>query len=851
MEDRVFAAALAGLVRDIGKIAERAGENGSRPWNAQAQADFGDKQALLTSDFIEAYIPDGWKEAVKQAASNRHHPRTRLDDALALAGRLSAGESGEVEGSSSGQPKQLLSIFCDVTADERKAPQKAYLPLGPLELKREGLFPGPGWEDARVDQAYRKIWSELTHAARALKQAYQNAANPELYLENWLLLLQRYAWSVPTADDKDKPDVSLYDRSRMTAALAAVLVDSSLSDPELGALSQASQKAGQPLALLVGGDLSGVQAFIYTITARGATSALRGRSFYLQLLTEALARNVLRQLDLPLTNLIYAGGANFYLLARPEDAARLPEVQKAISQTLFYHHRGDLYLALGEIPLAGPDFYKGKISERWGELGRRLEQSKQRRFVELGAEVAHLFEPQGDGGNQDKQCQVCGVEHPDTKADERSTSADGEGKIRKCPNCFGFEALGNELREANFLALEHSERRTPPALEKMGAPGTWQEVLASLGMQARVLTTGELPQYRPTIPTTLLALEDRGLAALLPRITANMAVGRRLLVNVTPILREEDLRKLSEKGLSDLPGAGSIMPFHALAAQSDGIDRLGVVRMDVDNLGRLFSEGLGKSATLARVASLSLAVSLYFEGWVEFLAEESNQRDREAGIGDRLYSIYSGGDDLFFVGAWDAVVELARRIRIDLRDYAAGHPGIHASGGITLVSGKYPLAQAATDAAEAEKQAKAFIRGKDRVKDAICFLGQTIDWEHFGLEACEQVGLQSAHGLMHLLLEHKGPTQTPLIRRLIGLHERYREAKEKRAAAGEDHGRSGQPQILWGPWNWLADYSLKRLYNRNEQEKYIEDLRKELKEGHFDSIEWVGLAARWAELRLR
>ncbi|MDW8101235.1 MAG: hypothetical protein RML36_17335, partial [Anaerolineae bacterium] len=58
-----------------------------------------------------------------------------------------------------------------------------------------------------------------------------------------------------------------------------------------------------------------------------------------------------------------------------------------------------------------------------------------------------------------------------------------------------------------------------------------------------------------------------------------------------------------------------------MEVQSKGIQRLGVLRMDVDNLGKLFAEGFGENATLSRVAALSFAISLFFEGWVEVLAE--------------------------------------------------------------------------------------------------------------------------------------------------------------------------------------------------------------------------------------
>ena len=89
--------------------------------------------------------------------------------------------------------------------------------------------------------------------------------------------------------------------------------------------------------MLVGGDISGVQNFIYTITARGAAPTLRGRSFYLQIVTEALARYLLRRLDLPVTNLIYAGGGSFFLLARPGDGERLPRLQQEISRILLHN----------------------------------------------------------------------------------------------------------------------------------------------------------------------------------------------------------------------------------------------------------------------------------------------------------------------------------------------------------------------------------------------------------------------------------------------------------------------------------------------------------------------------------
>jgi len=767
MGESTYLLALAGLLHDVGKFAVRAGARGTRTWDQDAQRDFGHYHALLTADFAGEYVPEAWRVPVKNAASNHHRPLGRADRILALADRLSSGERDPLAAEDrAAQPRQLLSIFCSVTADEMKAPGGAYWPLEPLRIDESVLFPGPPLPDEKVWQAYDGLWGVFRREASLLRDAHSDGGDLAAYVESMLLLLQRYTSCMPSAYYKSKPDISLYDHCRMTGALAAVLDGGGLSDEAMERLVR-STDSSEDVAMLVGGDLSGVQDFIYTITARGATSSLRGRSFYLQLLTEAAVRFVLRGLDLPSTNVIYTGGGNFYLLARPGDGERLLEIQRAISRVLHRHHQGDLYLALACRNLTARDFSGRRITVAWEALGGDLLRAKLRRFAELGPDLAGLFLPRGHGGNQDRQCQVCGAEHPLTEAIEREEAE----PVRKCPACLGYEGLGEDLRRARFLVLD--EIAPPPAVADEGAPeaGTWEDVLEGLGMRAAVYEKARDLPAEGKARRALLALDDAALEELGPG--PRTSTGRRLLVNVTPILTGEEVGALKAKGVTGLPAPGATKPFDVLERHSEGIERLGVLRMDVDNLGRLFAEGL-ETPTLSRVAALSGAISLFFEGWAAELARRHN---RDGGAEhDRVYSIYSGGDDLLFVGSWDAVVELARELRSDLGRYAAGHPGIHASAGIVLVGGKYPLAQAAQDAANAEEQAKSlrwFKDGQVRHKDAICFLGQALPWERFGLGPCGP-GVGDAHALMHRLValvgEGNGGAPQALIRQLTGLY---------------------------------------------------------------------------------
>lgn len=755
-----------------------------------------------------------------------------------------------------GTPKRLLSIFCDIKLEKKcspfcdikleekdSPPKEQYLPLKPLALKQDTIFPGSAeTSQENNDTAYKKLWGDFTTAAQELKNQHSDGITPT-YLHNLQMLMQTYCWSIPSARYGKQSTVSLYDHSRMTGALAACLIKQKEAD--IQAMLDGHNKK---VALLVGGDISGVQNFIYTITSRGATSALRGRSMYLQLLTDVLVRYVLRAIGMPLTNIIYAGGGNFYLLAPIEAKEKLADIQADISRKLLHHHQGDLFLALACEPLESNAFQGPAFSSRWDKLSAQLNCIKQRQFSELDqdAMMAHLFSPQGDGGNADKLCVVCQTEHPGTKVDDKNPT------IRKCPACKNYEELGDNLRRAKYLTLlETAQADIDSGKRSQG----WAEVLAHFGYEAQVYEDAEALLELPDKAGEVYALDDDNLDALPQR--ANLVRGRYFMVNVTPELSSDERNKLIDK-VDDLPSAKSVKPFDVLALQSKGIHRLGVLRMDVDNLGKIFSVGLGEQATLSRTAALSFAMSLFFEGWVACIAQKIIDADGE----QRLYSIYSGGDDLFFVGSWDLMPHLADCIRTDLHKYTGQHPDIHLSGGIALVTARYPLYQAAADAEAAEKAAKNRTCDEKNARDntkkdtndkpdhseknALNFLGQTIPWAQYNTVKKWQAELVDLVGAQNV--------PKSLIQRLNQLHAEYHDANQRLIWEANKNGRPApKKKIYWGPWHWHAVYALSRLADKQKKgdvKDRIVKIRDELG-NNFKNITWVGLAARWAELLLR
>ena len=97
--------------------------------------------------------------------------------------------------------------------------------------------------------------------------------------------------------------------------------------------------------------------------------------------------------------------------------------------------------------------------------------------------------------------------------------------------------------------------------------------------------------------------------------------------------------------------------------------------------------------------------------------------------------VYSGGDDVFLVGAWNGVIEAANRIQEAFSAYTCG--ALTISGGIGIFDDHYPIRAAAGLTAALEERAK-----DEPGKNAISLFdpqaAHTYGWETFRRAVCEQ-----------------------------------------------------------------------------------------------------------------
>jgi CRISPR-associated protein Csm1 len=154
-----------------------------------------------------------------------------------------------------------------------------------------------------------------------------------------------------------------------------------------------------------------------------------------------------------------------------------------------------------------------------------------------------------------------------------------------------------------------------------------------------------------------------------------------------------------------------------------GIERLGVLRLDVDNLGQAFVAGFtsqesGRFNTLSRTATFSRMMSLFFRQNINYLLEKPKYRpitgaDRlDAGPRPRLATvIYAGGDDVFVVGAWADVLEFGLELQAEFTKYTQGK--LTVSAGLGVFPDKYPIAEMARQVGDLESAAKNYTPEKN------------------------------------------------------------------------------------------------------------------------------------------
>lgn len=519
-------------------------------------------------------------------------------------------------------------------------------------------------EEIKFDEKfYIDIKNELVNKLNKLEYTWE-------YLSSLLDLLEQKFSYIPISSDSD---ISVYDHIKLSVAIGSCIFQYLSENNRLDTQQETFEKykdfCNEKAFCLYSVDFSGIQDFIYGQYGKeDVLKNLRSRSFYLEILLENIIDELLEKLLLSRANLLYAGGGHaYFIFANTQNTEdKLKEFNLNIGNWLRKIFGIELFLASGYTSCSANEFKNepsGAYSECFKRVSTEISKNKLQRYS--GKQISELNN--AEILENERECKVC----------HRSDKLNSEGE---CSLCAGFAKLSRKILENNIFKIVKDNKDS------------------------------NLPIYSKGFLSTDTSNKNDDCIRIYAKNHLNN-------------------KNLSVKNIyvGDYYRGNTL---EELVKDSVGIKRLGVFRADIDNLGKAFVSGFSKEQqTLSRSAVFSRRLTQFFKFYInyilkngkfEIISSDNKKIERKAAI------IYSGGDDVFIVGAWKDVLEFSVDLYNNLNEFTQGTLSI--SGGFGIYNPKYPISYIAAQTGELEENSKQ-LEGKNAI--TLFDEDNTYHWEEF------------------------------------------------------------------------------------------------------------------------
>lgn len=609
-------------------------------------------------------------------AGKHHKPETELQWIIAEADRLSSGMDRQTYESSEEESREYyeiarISLFQNLFQKNKKTEWCYTLE----KLSFNSILPTKDLERVNFLENYRNLTENFVKAFKSL----ENKENLYLWVQNLDSLLKIYFSFVPAARIKGLlPDISLYDHLRMTASLAIALYKYHLETSSLREVFIKEEKNKK--FLLISGDFYGIQKFIFDLgeVVKQRAKTLRGRSFAVSLYTQLASEWIVLELGLNFLSIFLNTAGKFHILAPNLTYVwqKLENIKEEFDKWFYenFYLESGIGIAVSEVSpeeLIPPNF-----RDTWRKHLEKLEDVKFKRFdFKKFTGVIEDYLDQFRNDLRPSLCPFC------KKRPSQTVLEDGTGI---CFLCEDYIKIGENLVK---------NKRIKVFLRKEGI--------------------GDL--NKPFLDKFQIEFEDR----------EEIKLGKEYIKYFQYQFEEkiqEEINYFPTNGYVPI-WDGRILTFEEIAKKAlidenqtlRGVDYLGVLKGDVDNLGFIFSCGFEDTYfNISRLVTLSRDLENFFGFYIPSLIKRDFPN---------LYTVFSGGDDFFIIGPWNEIIKFLREFKKKFKQFVCENEKVTFSAGYLLHKHDIPFAKMA-ELVE-EKLEKAKKEGKDR----ICIFDKTIEWD--------------------------------------------------------------------------------------------------------------------------
>lgn len=443
-------------------------------------------------------------------------------------------------------------------------------------------------------------------------------------------LLQNYFTFVPSDAYKSLWDISLYDHTKTTVAIATVLWKNGAHLVDNYADQKTREVCRQNICLLAG-DFPSIQKYLFGNIKKTSALAkrLRAKSLTVQLLNESVVEYLCFRLWISRGNVLINAGGKFVILAPMNDLWKIKEYRSSINKFLLDNYDGNVKFSLVEkqmsleclFPSEGKELLQDSLAELFEELSHQ-------KYHPYDAELLKLS-LRGKSVAWKVICDLCGLNYANQEYE------DGNACCELCKQ--EIDLGGNIVKSIKGIFLKYHE---------------WDQF------------------------SFWICWDEHGADDLWVQWNSwNLSEGN------NPILAKSlNLYIPSENGVSKT--------FWELSSKR--MKYLCMLKGDIDFMGLLlkhgFSYGTERTNTIysiSRVVQLSRVLELFFGKYLhQFLEREF----------PNVYTVFSGGDDFIFIVPFKDRLIFTKRLSEVFQSFVANNRCVHFSIWLSIFKEKTPFA---------------------------------------------------------------------------------------------------------------------------------------------------------------
>ncbi|MFA8300748.1 MAG: type III-A CRISPR-associated protein Cas10/Csm1 [Hyphomicrobiales bacterium] len=530
---------------------------------------------------------------------------------------------------------------------------------------------------------------------------------------------------------------------------------------------------------LLKGDISGIQEFIFNIPSKGAARLLKARSFFIQAVTKMAIEKI--KDNLTKTTIISDAGGSFYLSLKTLEEEKIHNIKDEINKDL---NDFGLYLSI----------VYTESSNNWKTDCTKIKPIEERQKFQKYNNNSAAFEPQQKAKDEETEITTW-------KNFAKELSQATHYNITKCTTDNNIK-----IEETKFSLFGYSF--------ELSTNGDY--LFNDKDSQTFIMK--ELPVWQEDNPYLKEVHNKESNAYQL----------------------EENLKAGYKEGEYEKPKEGELIGLDHLELQAKhrtGTGKIGTLKLDIDNLGTLFRDRFN---SLDKYKKASKALSFFFGKHLYSIWEKEHfsSYNEKYAYKDNILVIFSGGDDCFIIGGWDAVLEFTKKLHEEFEGFIKNNESLTFSAGILILNGNYPVIRIGEETEHYLEKAK----GRKN-KNSICLFGEAFSWSE--LDSISELSTT----LFELVTDEENPENKSLLQKIRLSAKGYQSLMNNIKTSNQVNFQK--------VWN-LTWFILRNVREENKEkvdsdiiQKYHDAILNAMQNNQYSSALVYPAAARWAELLTR